>query len=56
VVRIEGRAAILRNHPADKVRGYVRKYGRSIKDLGLTPPQFAADYKVPIRVRPTRFH
>ncbi len=57
VVRVEGRATIPRDQPpADKVRGYARKYGESIKDLGLTPKQFAGDYKVPIRIRPTRFH
>jgi PPOX class probable F420-dependent enzyme len=57
LVRIEGRATIPRNQPpADKVRGYMRKYGQAIKDLGMTAQKFADDYHVPIRVRPTRFH
>jgi PPOX class probable F420-dependent enzyme len=56
VVRVEGTASSPRTQPpADKVRGYIRKYGDQIKDLGMTPQQFE-DYKVPIRVRPTRFH
>lgn len=56
LVRIEGRATILRNQPADKVPGYMRKYGDSIKDLGMTPQQFSEEYDIPIRIRPTRFH
>jgi PPOX class probable F420-dependent enzyme len=57
VLRVEGTASSARTQPpADKVRGYIRKYGDQIKDLGMTPQQFAQDYKVPIRVRPTRFH
>jgi len=57
VVRVEGTASSPRTQPpAHKVRGYIRKYGDQIKDLGMTPQQFAEDYKVPIRVRPTRFH
>jgi hypothetical protein len=38
------------------VRGYIRKYGDQIKDLGMTAQKFSEDYHVPIRVRPTRFH
>jgi PPOX class probable F420-dependent enzyme len=57
VVRIEGKATIPRNQPpAYKVRGYMRKYGDQIKDLGMTGQKFSEDYHVPIRVRPTRFH
>jgi len=57
VVRVEGRATVPRNQPpAEKVRGYMRKYGQAIKNLGMSPKQFSGDYKVPIRVRPTRFH
>ena len=57
VVRVEGRATIpLDQAPAEQVRGYVRKYAESIKDLGLSPRQFAGEYNVPIRVRPTKFH
>jgi PPOX class probable F420-dependent enzyme len=57
VVRVEGRASIPRSQPpAYKVRGYIRKYGDQIKDLGMTAQKFSEDYHVPIRVRPTRFH
>jgi len=56
LVRVEGKATILRNQPADKVPDYMRKYGQSIKDLGMTAQQFAEQYNVPIRIRPTRFH
>ena len=57
LVRIEGRATIPRDQPpAEKVRGYVRKYAQSIKDLGMSPQQFAGEYSVPIRIRPTKFH
>jgi PPOX class probable F420-dependent enzyme len=56
VVRVEGRATIPRNQPAYKVRGYMRKYGEAIKDLGMTAQKFSEDYKVPIRIRPTKFH
>ena len=57
VVRVEGTATIPRNQPpAYKVRGYMRKYGEQIRDLGMTGQRFAEEYNVPIRVRPTRFH
>ena len=57
VVRVEGTATIPRKQPpAYKVRGYMRKYGEQIRDLGMTGQRFAGEYHVPIRVRPTRFH
>ena len=57
LVRIEGSATIPRDQPpAEKVRGYMRKYAQSIKDLGMSPQQFAGEYNVPIRIRPTKFH
>jgi PPOX class probable F420-dependent enzyme len=56
VVRVEGKATILRNQPATRARGYLRKYGGAIKDLDMTAQQFSDEYNVPIRVRPTRFH
>jgi PPOX class probable F420-dependent enzyme len=57
VVRIDGTAKIdPKQAPANKVAGYVRKYREQIKGLGWTPQQFAEQYHLAIRVRPTRFH
>jgi PPOX class probable F420-dependent enzyme len=57
LVRIEGTATIPRDQsPACKVRGYMQKYGDSIKNIGMTPQQFSEEYRIPIRIRPTRFH
>jgi PPOX class probable F420-dependent enzyme len=56
LARFEGKATILRNQPATKARGYMRKYGQAIKDIGITAQKFSDDYKVPIRIRPTKFH
>jgi PPOX class probable F420-dependent enzyme len=38
--------------PADRVTAYIEKYTRGIQDIGMTPESFAADYSVPIRVKP----
>jgi len=38
--------------PAHKVPAYLRKYRSGIKDLGMTPEKFAAEYSVAIRIRP----
>lgn len=56
VIRVEGMATMPTNLPAYKVRGYMRKYSASIRDLGMTPRQFSEEYHIPIRIRPTRFH
>jgi PPOX class probable F420-dependent enzyme len=56
VVRIEGTAALLRRHaPADKVPAYIRKYAALIKSYGWTNEEFAKQYHIVFRVRPTRF-
>jgi PPOX class probable F420-dependent enzyme len=55
IVAFEGRAKIVRDgEPATSLPGYVRKYRRLIESYGWTPESFAADYAVPIVVRPTR--
>jgi PPOX class probable F420-dependent enzyme len=55
VVVFEGRAKIVRDgEPATSLPEYVKKYGRLIAGYGWTPECFAADYAVPIVVRPTR--
>jgi PPOX class probable F420-dependent enzyme len=57
VVRVEGTAALpKRQPPAYKVPAYVRKYRSLIKTYGWTPESFSADYRMPIRVRATKFH
>lgn len=55
VVVFEGRARIVRDvEPATSLPGYIEKYRRLIAGYGWTPEGFAADYAVPIVVRPTR--
>jgi len=55
IVVFEGRAKIVRNgEPATSFPEYMRKYRRPIASYGWTPEGFAADYAVPIVVRPTR--
>jgi PPOX class probable F420-dependent enzyme len=39
--------------PAHQVRAYMRKYRAGIKQLGMTPQQFSAEYSVAMRVTPT---
>ncbi len=57
VVRVDGTAQLLkRQPPAYKVPAYVRKYSSLIKSYGWTPRSFSADYRIPIRVRATKFH
>src|SRR5713226_344784 len=56
-VRVDGTAQLLkRQPPAYKVPAYVRKYSSTIKSYGWTPRSFSADYRIPIRVRATKFH
>jgi len=56
VVRVAGKAQLLkRQPPAHKVPAYIRKYRSLIKSYGWTPESFSADYRIPIRVRPTKF-
>jgi PPOX class probable F420-dependent enzyme len=57
VVRVEGKARIEGDHPpAYKVPGYLRKYRELIKGYDWTPQVFSEQYRIAIRVRPTRFH
>ncbi len=37
--------------PADKMDVYFKKYKKGIRDLDMTPDQFAKDYSVPIRIK-----
>ncbi|HET7869518.1 MAG TPA: TIGR03667 family PPOX class F420-dependent oxidoreductase [Actinomycetota bacterium] len=55
IVVFEGRAKIVRNgEPATSLPEYIKKYRELIAGYGWTPESFAADYAVPIVVRPTR--
>ena len=55
IVVFEGRARIVRDgEPATSLSGYIKKYQGLIAGYGWTPDGFAADYAVPIVVRPTR--
>ena len=57
VVRVDGSAKIVADHaPAYKVPAYIRKYRELIKGYDWTPKVFSEQYKVAIRVKPTRFH
>jgi PPOX class probable F420-dependent enzyme len=40
--------------PADRLPGYVEKYGALIERLGADPASFAAEYSVPVRITPTK--
>ncbi len=40
--------------PAAEMKAYVEKYRQGIKDIGLTPESMAAEYSVPIRIKPER--
>ena len=56
VVRASGRATLSRKPPAHENAAYLRKYGRSIKDLGMTPEAFSDAYPNVISVKRPRFH
>ena len=54
-VIFEGVAAHLPGAPpADRMAGYMEKYGPRIEQYGWTPASFAADYAEAIRITPTR--
>lgn len=56
VVRVTGKAQLpKRQPPAYKVPAYLHKYRSLIASYGWTPESFSADYRIPIRVRPTKF-
>jgi PPOX class probable F420-dependent enzyme len=55
VVTFEGEARVEPDTPrADRVDGYLAKYGEAIEALGYEPGPFARTYSTAIRVRPTR--
>ena len=57
VFRLTGTAAVANDAPpANKLPAYMRKYREQIKEFEWTPQSFAAQYHVPIRVRPVRFY
>lgn len=57
MVRIDGTAVIAgRQPPAAVEPAYKRKYRASLKALGYTWDQFAAEYFVEIRIRAVRVH
>ena len=41
-----------RRPPLARVKAYLQKYKKGLKDIGVTAPQFAASYSVPILVTP----
>jgi PPOX class probable F420-dependent enzyme len=53
VVILSGRAAESADPPAHELPVYLEKYGDLIERNGWTPESFAADYSVPVRIRPT---
>jgi PPOX class probable F420-dependent enzyme len=53
VVIVSGRAARSEDPPAHELPDYLDKYGELIERNGWTPESFAADYSVPLRIRPT---
>jgi PPOX class probable F420-dependent enzyme len=55
IVVLTGDASVDRSAPpASEVPEYVEKYGGFIARNGWSPESFAADYSVPLRIRPTR--
>ena len=55
LVMVDGRAEILEDHaPAYRVEKYLAKYRERIKGYGWTPKGFSEQYRVAIRVWPTR--
>jgi hypothetical protein len=53
VVILSGRATVSDDPPAHELPRYLDKYGELIERNGWTPASFAADYSVPLRIRPT---
>lgn len=55
IVRLEGKAEIPDNFPdAANVPAYVDKYRERMASMNTTPEDFAAEYSVPILIRPAR--
>jgi PPOX class probable F420-dependent enzyme len=56
VVRVSGRATLSKTASASEDTLYFRKYGRDIRDLGMTNDDFSRQYSNVIRVARPRFH
>jgi PPOX class probable F420-dependent enzyme len=57
VVRVDGTAKVDPKHPpASRVAGYLRKYRKHMRAIGMTPQEFSEQYHHSIRIRPTLFH
>ncbi len=56
VVRVSGQATLTKKQPASGDALYLRKYGSDIRDLSMTPADFARQYRNIIRVARPRFH
>ena len=56
VVRVSGRATVSQKPPAHENALYLRKYGKSIRDLGTRPESFSETYHNVISVKRLRFH
>jgi PPOX class probable F420-dependent enzyme len=55
LVMVDGKAKVVRNQPpANRVSKYITKYRERIRGYGWTPKSFAEQYRVAIRVTPTR--
>jgi len=56
VATLEGVARVDLTYPsADQVAAYIAKYQGLLDEYGWTPEYFAAEYPLPILVRPTRW-
>ena len=54
VVVLLGEAALVEGKVnPERLKDYIRKYREGIKDIGMTPESFEADYHVAILVKPT---
>ena len=56
LVRVSGIASVSQKPPAHKDAAYMRKYGRSLKDLGMTPESYSETYRNRVLVRRLRWH
>ena len=57
IVVLAGRATVERDAPgADKDAAYLEKYAKNVERTGLSLPEFAARFPVPVRIRFFRLH
>lgn len=56
LVRVSGRATILKSKPAARARAYLRKYRQDLRDLGANVDEFEKTYRFPIRVARLVYH